>query len=124
MGQFATEEAGLKIIKVKTEDILKQIKENRESHSEEFKSAHAGFMIDSENRMKRALKDIKAGKIPKGISFEEPEDHTDDYDTIIAMLEMTTDTELEITYEQFLRYARDKWSWSSKFARLSNLYNN
>jgi len=123
MGQFGQEETGLKIIKVLTKDLLVTILKNREIHQNEFQDALSGFMVDSEKRIKDALKSIRKGTAPEGLSFEEPEDHTDDYDTIIAMLRMTTDKEIEITYEQFQRYARDKWSWTSKFKRLSGMYN-
>lgn len=124
MGQFGRETEGLKIIKVKTSDLLTKIKENREKHITEFEKAEKGFMIDSEQRLKKALKEVRAGKKPERvISFEKPESHAKDYDAIIDMLEMTVDEELDITYEQFQRYARDQWDWTEKFQTLSAVYN-
>lgn len=124
MGQFGHEINGLKIIKVKTEDLLQKITANRDKHIEDFEKAQKGFMLDAEARLKKALKEIRQGKVPTGsIAFQKPENHTKDYDTIIDMLNMTVDEELEITYEQFQRYARDEWDWTEHFNTLSTFYN-
>lgn len=123
MGQFGHETEGLKIIKVKREELITKIKENREKHILDFTKAQKGFKIDCEVKLKAALKAVRKGEIPEDIDFEEPTSHEDDYDAVIDMLEMSVDDELEITYEQFQRYARDKWNWSTKFNQLATFYN-
>ena len=40
-----------------------------------------------------------------------PENHTEDYDTIIARMEMSKDEEIFIKHGDFSRYVLDKWKW-------------
>ncbi len=124
MGAFGHEQAGLKIIKVKTNELLTKVIDNRDAHKAEYEEALQGFMIDCRVRLKKELASLNKGLLPdKHLYFEAPENHTDDYDTVIDMLEMSVDEELEITVEQFQRYARDKWDWTDNFKQLSAVYN-
>jgi len=123
MGHFGNEQGGLKMIKVTTKDLIDKVRKNREQHALDFTKAEKGFIMDCEVKLKAAMKEVKRGDVPDTIRFEQPTCHTDDYDAILDMLEMSVDEELEITYEQFQRYARDKWDWSANFNELATFYN-
>jgi hypothetical protein len=44
----------------------------------------------------------------------EPVDHTSDYDRVIAMLNMSVDSEIELDEDQFECFVLDQWGWSAK----------
>ena len=52
----------------------------------------------------------------------EPHDHTDDYDTVIAMLEMCVDEVVEIDMQEFDNYVRDNWQWKANWSASNALY--
>ena len=66
------------------------------------------------------LADAKAGRsIQRSISLAEPADHTEDYDRVLAMLEMSVDETVILSSEEFSQYVLDRWTWS-RFATSTN----
>lgn len=99
-------------IKVKRDELLAKIKENRKSHRDLFLEAQKGYRELVIEELDRMLKEAKDGKpIRRSITMPEPVDHTDDYDNAIAMLEMSVDDEVVIESNEFACYVRDNWSW-------------
>lgn len=45
-----------------------------------------------------------------------PEDHTVDYDRSIQMLEMSVESQIVISEEEFRNYVQDLWEWSRGWA--------
>ena len=70
-----------------------------------------------------AYKDALEGKA-YNIAFHltRPEDHTDEYDSVIELLEASLDDEFELTYGQFNNYVLDKWGWQEHFLAMSSHY--
>jgi len=68
----------------------------------------------------RMLADAKAGRpIARSINLVEPADHTEDYDRVLAMLEMSVDDTVILGAEEFSQYVLDRWTWS-RFAISTN----
>ena len=40
---------------------------------------------------------------------------TKEYDQVIDMLDMSVDSEIELTHSEFRQYVRDEWGWSEMF---------
>lgn len=117
------EELGLKIITVKKDELIEKIIANRENHIKEHKEAMEGFFAEARKAAHRAYRTLGKGQIPEDLHFDVPGSHKGDYDKMIELLRMSADDTLEITYEQFCRYVKDEWSWSSHFKHLHTLYN-
>jgi hypothetical protein len=101
-------------VKVKRVDLLEIIKANRDKHGDLFLKAQEGYRELVIEEFDRMLKDARNGKaIKRSITMPEPVDHTDDYDTAIAMLEMSVDDEVMIDQVAFAQYVRDKWTWKA-----------
>lgn len=116
------EDKGLKTINIRKTELLKKLCENKEKHEKDYKIALSGFRVDCLDKLKDAMKDAKKGLTPNNLSFGEPSCHSEDYQTMIEMLEMSVDDELEITYEQFKRYVKDEWEWKRSFDISAALY--
>ena len=72
--------------------------------------------------LERHLQDARdRKKISRALSLPEPQDHTEDYDSVIAMLEMSVEDIIELDADSFQRYVLDKWSWkrAADFTNLS-----
>lgn len=100
-------------VKVKKEDLLSKLLVNRENHRSLFLKAQEGYRALVIAELDKSLKDAREGReIRTYISMDAPEDHTDDYDNVIEMLQMSVDTEITLLAQDFQRYVLDKWQWS------------
>lgn len=99
-------------IKIKKEDLLKAIKSNRDKHALEYRKAKAGFRKLLEEELNAKLKAVVEGKSVE-LTFKsvKPTSHLKEYDDIIGMLELSTDTEFEINHEQYRQYVKNEWEW-------------
>lgn len=110
-------------VKVERMALLNSIKGNRDAHRALFLKAQEGYRVMMIEELDRMLQEAKDGKhIRRGVSFAEPQDHTEDYDRVIRMLEMSVDKEIEIDANSFDQYVRDRWSWKQFADSTNTLY--
>ena len=60
--------------------------------------------------------------ISQSFQLPEPEDHTDDYDRILAMARMQIDDVIEVSESEFGMYVTDQWAWSAPFTTTAFRY--
>mgnify|MGYP001557586933 CR=1 FL=1 len=113
---------GLDKVRVTTKDVLDHLHENRENHVNEYKDALVGYRKDLIKALKKELKKVEAGKDYQAVYMQAPENHEDDYDRSIQMLQMSQDAELELTEDEFRQYIMDEWSWSGRTAMSNAVY--
>jgi hypothetical protein len=90
--------------------------ENRERHRDTFLRAQAGYRERMIEEFERRLKDARDGlRIDTSFGMPVPEDHTDDYDREIRMLEMEIDDTIRLSAHEFDRYVMDNWGWKASF---------
>lgn len=118
--------ASTMIMKFKKADVLKQLTENRTNHIEIVKEAQKGYRETAQKALEHALELIKSGKQFNLYSFfhklNVPENHVDDYDRTVEMLQICTNDEIEMTDDQFQCYMRDKWDWMGNFLLSNSVY--
>lgn len=99
-------------VKIKREDLLRNVQLNRSKHRNLFLKAQEGYREEVIEELDKMLKEAREGKrIRRLIELPEPVDHTSDYDRVIRMLEMSVDEEIELTSVEFDQYVMDNWSW-------------
>jgi hypothetical protein len=105
-------------------EILKaKLRENRDSHHDQFEKAWQGYCKMVRAELEHKLERIKAGKpIDRYLGHTPPEDHTGDYDDVIAMLEMMLDESIELTQGQFKQYVQDDWGWKEQWVTSNTAY--
>ena len=115
----------LESMRINRGDLLARIKVNRGMHRDEFERAQAGYRTAMIEELDRMLADAREGRnIKRGVSMPEPTDHTSEYDTVIAMLEMCVDEVVEIDMQQFDNYVRDNWHWKAQWSASNSHYSN
>jgi len=121
-------------VKVKKLELLSKVKQNREKHIAEYKEAVEGYkeaaldeIQKGVDKLKSQVESLNDGEMIRlaAVSFHlpVPENHEQDYDQVITMLEMSVDDELTIKSDEFACYVMDNWDWQTKFAEVSKLYN-
>jgi hypothetical protein len=110
-------------VEVDTQELLKRIRENRDKHRAIFESALEGFKTQVIEHLERRLEQIRKGKLPDlTIRLPQPEDHTEDYDCVIDMLETHTKDTIQISNLEFAMYVRDDWQWKRQFNQTVSNY--
>lgn len=115
----------MQTIKVKRSDLISKMTTNRAIHIEEYNVAKDGYRQKVQEEL---LKIIESNKTCEYHDIEVharvpyPETHQEEYDRVIAMLEMSVDDTIELTHQEFNQYVRDIWSWSNSFASNTKTY--
>jgi len=104
-------------VTVNKAELLEKVKENRSKHRQIFEDAQIKYRELVIEELDLMLKDAKKGrKIKRWIGLPEPEDHTDDYDRVVRMLEMSVDENVTLRAVEFDNYVMDQWGWNASFA--------
>ena len=77
-------------------------------------------MIDE---LERRLSDARKGKrVDQRLRLVEPEDHTDNYERVLRMLEMSVDDEIQLDEHDFAQYVMDNGRWKDQFVTTAEMY--
>jgi uncharacterized protein YifE (UPF0438 family) len=113
---------GMREVKVRRSDLLGKVKANREKHKSNYEKAIAVYKQEAVEAIQKLLDDAKAGDIRHGVSLVKPEQHLEEYDQAIQMLEMSVDDEVRLDQSEFAQYVMDKWAWARAFENTTMSY--
>lgn len=114
----------MKDVVVKKEELVQIIKTNRENHRQIFEEAIDGYKAEAVRRLEENIEDIKKGKnFYININMPVPQDHTEDYNRVLKMLEMCINDTIVLDEQRFAQYVMDDWGWKEAFLNTSNMYN-
>jgi hypothetical protein len=73
--------------------------------------------------LERRVRDLKHSRqVNQYIGLPEPEDHTDDYDRVLTMIEMSINDTVELSENEFAMYVMDQWDWKQSFTESTYRY--
>lgn len=99
------------------------VQRNRDAHRAVFDEAFTAFGHAAERRLEHHLEILRDGGTPPlHLNLVVPEDHTDDYDTVLLMLDMETRDEIELSWDEFRNYVQDEWGWTGRFNETTSTY--
>ena len=103
----------MRAVTVNRTELMTVLRRNRDNHRAVFEKAQEGYrarVIEELDKMIAAAR--RGDKVRVYVGLDAPEDHTDDYDRVLGMLEMSVDETVEVDAASFEAYVRDKWNWS------------
>jgi len=111
-------------IKVNKTVLTKKLQENRATHRQIFEEAVKGYRDVAIKQLEEHIERIRSNNkvIRVSVYITPPEDHTDDYDTALEMLNMCVDSVIEIDETTFRNYVRDDWEWKHSFILTNSAY--
>lgn len=105
------------------------IRRNRDNHKAVFEKAWTAYQDKMLEVVQSILNDLHIGKkMGSDIDplilhrFPIPTDHTEDYDRVLAMLDMETRAEIILDESDFTKYVQDNWSWSDQWSFANSTY--
>lgn len=113
----------MRTVTVDRDEFLTRVRENRDNHRQVFEEAVEGYRNRLTAELERRIRDLKRGRqIDQYIGLPEPEDHTADYDRIVAMAEMSVTDTIELSEDEFAMYVMDQWRWKQSFTDSTDRY--
>jgi hypothetical protein len=104
-------------------ELLGVLRDNRAKHRDAFLKAQQGFRDRAITELDRSLADARAGNdVRLAVHLPRPEDHTEDYDREIRMLEMHQEATVRIRAALFDQIVMDRWGWSASFNATNSAY--
>lgn len=103
-------------VTMRKEQLLEVLQQNRENHQELFVEAHEMFVRKAIENLESRLNMAKTGKIDLHVELVEPEDHTDQYDRAIEMLDYEVNDEVTLSQHEFAQLVMDNWGWMPQFS--------
>jgi hypothetical protein len=110
-------------VKIKTKELLAHLKKNRTNHQKEYQELMVDYRAAVVEALKKNLKTAQKGEdVDHTIRVTKPVDYTSSYDETIAMLEWTTEPEVELERHEFVQYVQDEWGWKQAFTATKSAY--
>jgi hypothetical protein len=121
--RIGAERNTVRTVKIRRDAFVEKVAVNRAEHRAVFEKALDGYQRRLVRELDSRIADVKAGRrIEHYIRLPEPADHTDDYDRILAMAEMSVDEVVELDADDFARFVMDQWSWKHDFTDTTTFY--
>lgn len=113
----------MKTMKFNKTQILDALKKNREEHIEIVREAQSGFREKAISIFEQKLVVLRSGgSVEVNVHLDVPASHVDEFDNVIAMLEMTQDDTIELSDSDFQCFVRNKWRWEHQFLASNSCY--
>jgi hypothetical protein len=110
-------------VTIDKQKLREKLVENRNQHRTIFEEALTGFQREAvrllEEQTDRARRGLKRTVY---VRLDCPEDHTGDYDRVIAMLDMEVNDEVVLTEQEFAQFVQDDWAWQHQWLASSSRY--
>lgn len=111
------------ITEVKVSDLQQILQANRAAHREKFLKAQEVYRQHVIEWLEARLDDARNGrKLERAIRLPEPEEHTEDYDRVLKMLELNQHETIELSESEVATYVMDDWGWKHSFAQNTTSY--
>lgn len=111
------------VIQVDKQQLLDKLRENRENHINTYEEVLQAYQEKCIKLLEEHIERIRSGAVEKvNVSLPAPENHEDEYDRAISMVEWHQGDQLELDSFQFDNFIRDQWRWKQEFETMSATY--
>jgi hypothetical protein len=110
-------------ITVSKHDLVAKLQANRDEHRSMFIKAQERYRDAMIVELDRALHEARQGHpIKRAFALPVPEDHTEEFDTAIEMLQWEQADEVLLSDRDFRRFVQNRWEWAASFAANTQSY--
>lgn len=110
-------------MKIPKEKLVTILVENRVKHRSLFLKAQEVYRELVIKELDFMLEEAKKGStIRRRVNLAAPADHTEDYDKMLGLFALSSDTHVELTLNEYNQYVNDNWAWSAADNALKQNY--
>lgn len=113
--------------------VLISLRENLERHKALLAKARDGYITKACLALRATLAELDEGKyVQLHFGLSPPTSHVKTYESMISMLEATSDSTITLSMEQQQAFMCDRWDWQDEFLasnsgfvpKIESMYNN
>jgi len=112
---------GNRTIKVKKDDLIEKIKENKEIHVKEYEEAVVAYKEEALKQLAVQTSKVKEGALDAKLELVTPVNNSDNYDKIVEMFTWEVENEVELSQDEFNEYVQDETEFAVA-AKYSNTF--
>jgi len=112
----------MQTVTVNKEALLEELKANRFMHKHDYDEILQKYMIETLSTLKKAVVEFENDKAVAIDIKIIPRNNINDYDVAIRMVEMSVDTNIEVSNHEFRQYIMDEWDWKHGFDLTKTMY--
>lgn len=102
---------------VRVAELQRIVQTNRDEHEALYAEAVEAYREQALSKLNEYIDDAKTGAIVRVIwALPFPEQHLDDYDRVLRMLELTVDDIVQLTDEEVAQFVMNDWQWGFSWA--------
>lgn len=113
---------GNRTIKVKKEELIKKIKENKENHIKMYAIAVKAYKLEALEQLEKLTDEVNDGSLNIQLDLVTPVNNEKNYDDILQMFEWEIDEEVELSQNEFREYVQDETSFAVHALSSNTLY--
>lgn len=99
-------------VTVKKDTLINVLKANKEEHLHKYKEAYEEYKQQMILLLEEQIEKTKNDILPQRyIGLPHPENHKQDYDRILSMLDMDINDTFDLNEDQYSKYVLDNWDW-------------
>ena len=112
-------------IKATIGSLIGSLEANKAAHIADYKVAREIYFIDLRTELEDMRKDaceenFRADQF--GLNLRPPRNEAEKYDKYINMLNLSTESIIEIGVDEYERFVEDKWDWAISARNLNSIY--
>ena len=106
----------MQTITINKNSLLPIVQENKNKHDAILSAAISGYWVKVEEVLNEKLEKVKRQeKIDSYLNLAYPTDYSEEYNSVIRMLELSADENITLTAKEFDSLVRNQWSWRNSF---------
>lgn len=113
------------VVTIGKDDLLAILQHNRDRHRAVFEEAVQRYHEQALAQLNEHIARISGARdkpIAVRVVLPVPEDHTEDYDRVIGMLEKHTGNAVDVTEGKYRNYVDDQWNWTNAWVANTAAY--
>jgi len=107
----------MKTVRIKKDELIAVIKKNRENHWNDYKDAYQKFLTTGSQLLHDRYDEFVSGKknLTLNFSIAAPLNYLHQYDRILEMLAMETESTVTLDQTEFRQYVQDDYAWKDSY---------
>lgn len=111
-------------LKISKSELIKKIKENKETHIKEYDEAVIAYGIEARKQLEKITEELNSGSLKIRLNLVTPVNRSEEYDKVIGMFEWELESALELTQREFNEYVYDDNDSARTTKMLNSTYSN
>ena len=105
------------------DQLVSILEKNREAHQELYVQAVSGYQKKAREQLLNRVSLIdEKQEVNLLFNLPVPVSHTEDYDTVIGLLKLSTAEMVQLGLRDYQQLVEDKWDWSQNFGTMVSGY--